>query len=100
MGRGRDYSDEMANLIDEEIELILRKAESRCHELLLENRAGLDSLAKSLLEKETLDSNEVFELLGITDFPGNEEGNGVEQSPNQSNTEIPAFQTYSKPEKS
>ncbi len=100
MGRGRDYSDEMANLIDEEIELILRKAESRCHELLLENRTGLDSLAKSLLEKETLDSNEVFELLGITDFSGNEEDNGVEQSPNQSNTEIPAFQTYSKPEKS
>ena len=41
MGRGRDHSDEMANLIDSEIEEILRHAEDRCRTLMNENRAKL-----------------------------------------------------------
>ncbi len=98
MGRGRDYSDEMANLIDEEIELILRNAETRCYELLRENRQGLDDLAQSLLTNETLDSKEVFVLLGIQELnPENEVGT-PEASTSPGNVEIPAFQTYSKPD--
>ncbi|MBA4809866.1 MAG: cell division protein FtsH [Acidimicrobiaceae bacterium] len=97
MGRGRDYSDEMANLIDGEIESILRNAETRCNDLLLENRDGLDALAKSLLENETLDSKEVFLLLGIEELSNDGESDPSSSAPN---VEIPAYQTYSKPEKS
>ncbi len=97
MGRGRDYSDEMANLIDGEIESILRNAETRCNDLLLENRDGLDALAKSLLENETLDSKEVFLLLGIEGRSNDGESDSASSAPNM---EIPAYQTYSKPEKS
>ena len=97
MGRGRDYSDEMANLIDGEIESILRNAETRCNDLLLENRDGLDALAKSLLENETLDSKEVFLLLGIEGRSNDGESDSSSSAPNM---EIPAYQTYSKPEKS
>ena len=97
MGRGRDYSDEMANLIDGEIESILRNAETRCNDLLLENRDGLDALAKSLLKNETLDSKEVFLLLGIEELSNDGESDPSSSAPN---VEIPAYQTYSKPEKS
>ncbi len=63
MGRPREYSDEMASVIDEEIERILRNAEERCRELLSEHRDGLDLLASTLLEHETVSGEEVTRLL-------------------------------------
>ncbi len=66
MGRPREYSDEMGNLIDEEIEKILRGAEERCRVLLTEHRHGLDLIAQALLEHETIDGAEVARLLGHT----------------------------------
>ena len=95
MGRGRDYSDDMANLIDEEIESILREAEQRCHDLLNENREGLDALAQSLLVKETLDSNDVHELLGI---PKTGRDDQKDLAPGESNEDVPALQNFSKSE--
>ena len=95
MGRGRDYSDDMANLIDEEIESILREAEQRCHDLLNENREGLDALAQSLLVKETLDSNDVHELLGI---PKTDRDDHKDLPPGESNEDVPALQNFSKSE--
>ena len=95
MGRGRDYSDDMANLIDEEIESILREAEQRCHDLLNENREGLDALAQSLLVKETLDSNDVHELLGI---PKTGRDGHKDLAPGESNEDVPALQNFSKSE--
>ena len=95
MGRGRDYSDDMANLIDEEIESILREAEQRCHDLLNENREGLDALAQSLLVKETLDSNDVHELLGI---PKTDRDDHKDLAPGESNEDAPALQNFSKSE--
>ena len=95
MGRGRDYSDDLANLIDEEIERILREAEDRCHRLLEENREGLDAIATSLLKKETLGSNEVHALLGL------EAASQIkidEPTSSETNHEVPAFQKFSKPE--
>ena len=95
MGRGRDYSDDMANLIDEEIESILREAEQRCHDLLNENREGLDALAQSLLVKETLDSKDVHELLGI---PKTGRDDHKDLAPGESNEDVPALQNFSKSE--
>jgi cell division protease FtsH len=55
----RDYSDETARVIDEEVERILRDEEDRCRKVLTEYRAGLDGVAKALLERETLSGVEV-----------------------------------------
>jgi cell division protease FtsH len=60
---GRDYSDETARVIDEEVERILREQEDRCRLTLREYRAGLDAVAKSLLEHETIDGAEVRRLI-------------------------------------
>jgi len=59
----RDYSDETARVIDEEVEHILRDEEERCRKVLEEYRAGLDAVAKALLERETLGGEEVATLV-------------------------------------
>ncbi len=59
----RDYSDETARVIDEEVERILRDEEDRCRKVLTEYRAGLDAVAQALLERETLDGDEVEDLV-------------------------------------
>src|SRR3954471_6929362 len=45
----RDYSDDTARVIDEEVERVLREAEERCTDLLTEHRKGLDLVARALL---------------------------------------------------
>ncbi|MCB0960415.1 MAG: cell division protein FtsH, partial [Acidimicrobiales bacterium] len=65
MGNARDYSDETARVIDQEVEQILRACEKRCEELLTENRNGLDLVARRLLEHETIDGSEVRRLCDL-----------------------------------
>ena len=59
----RDYSDETARVIDEEVERILRQEEARGPRVLRLHRRGLDALAKALLEHETLDGDEVGRIV-------------------------------------
>src|SRR5690242_5241980 len=59
----RDYSDESSRVIDEEVERILREQEERATVELKKYRAGLDKVAKALLEKETIDGAEVGRLV-------------------------------------
>jgi cell division protease FtsH len=61
----RDYSDETARVIDEEVERILREQEERCRETLTEHRNGLDLVARALLEHETIDGSEVYRLVAL-----------------------------------
>ena len=59
----RDYSDVTSRVIDEEVERILREQEVRASRLLEEHRRGLGEVAKALLEKETINGNEVGRLV-------------------------------------
>jgi cell division protease FtsH len=61
----RDYSDETARVIDEEVERILREQEDRCRVVLTEQRKGLDLVARALLEHETIDGEEVYRLVAL-----------------------------------
>ena len=65
LGEERDYSEDTARLIDGEIKRILGEAYQKAKIILTENRARLDLLTKTLLEKETLDAQEVHELLSL-----------------------------------
>jgi len=62
----RDYSDETAHVIDEEIERILREQQERCRETLTEYRHGLDLVARALLEHETISGDEVERLIAVS----------------------------------
>jgi cell division protease FtsH len=73
----RDYSDETAHVIDEEVERLLRAMEERCRDLLVEHRRGLDLVARALLEHETIDGAEVKRLIGI----GQGTGSAVSDTP-------------------
>ncbi|HUB69868.1 MAG TPA: ATP-dependent zinc metalloprotease FtsH [Acidimicrobiales bacterium] len=59
----RDYSDETARVVDEEVERILRDQESRATRLLREHQRGLAAVAQALIERETIDGPEVSRLV-------------------------------------
>ena len=61
----RDYSDDTARVIDEEVEKILRHCEELCEHTLTEHRNGLDLVARSLLEHETINGAEVKRLVDL-----------------------------------
>lgn len=59
----RDYSEHISEVIDDEIERILREQETRAIELLTCHRGGLNAVAKALLELETIDGATVGRLV-------------------------------------
>ena len=63
MTSGREYSDEMARTIDNEIGRILREQEERARVTLEKHRVGLDLVAQALLEQETIDAALVSRLI-------------------------------------
>ena len=61
----KDYSEETARKIDEEIHGLVRGSYERAKKLLTDNRDKLDLLAGRLIEKETLDIEEARTFLNI-----------------------------------
>ncbi|GAA3615287.1 ATP-dependent zinc metalloprotease FtsH [Streptomyces chitinivorans] len=62
MGHQRDYSEEVAGLVDEEVKKLIETAHNEAWEILVENRDVLDNLVLALLEKETLGKEEIAEI--------------------------------------
>jgi cell division protease FtsH len=63
MSSQREYSDDTAKLLDEEIARILTTQESRARDVLSRHRRGLELIAEALLEHETIDGPEVAKLI-------------------------------------
>ncbi len=61
----RDYSEETARIIDQEVQKFLVLADKRAVQVLTENRDKLEAMTKALVEKESLDQNEIAEIIGI-----------------------------------
>jgi cell division protease FtsH len=59
-----DYSEATAQVIDEEVKLLLAEAYDRAMDMLRADRVILDRLAKLLLEKEVVERKELRELMG------------------------------------
>jgi cell division protease FtsH len=62
MGHQRDYSEQMAEHVDKEIRALIDNAHTEAWKVLNSNRKVLDRLATELLEKETLDHNQLAEI--------------------------------------
>ncbi|MFB7057362.1 ATP-dependent zinc metalloprotease FtsH [Streptomyces vinaceus] len=62
MSHPRDYSEEVAALVDEEVKKLIETAHNEAWEILVENRDVLDNLVLALLEKETLGKEEIAEV--------------------------------------
>ena len=63
IGRPRDHSERIAELIDEEIRNIIHEQEQRIEKLLREHLPVLHKIAEKLLEKETLTGEEIKKIL-------------------------------------
>ncbi len=62
-GRAADHGDEVAARVDEEVSRLLEEAHDRARRILESHRAGLDRLAATLLEQETVADEELAALL-------------------------------------
>ena len=79
IGEQRNYSDEVAKQIDEEVRAIIDKAYERAVDTLTQYRDRLDALAEKLIAEETVDS-EAFERLFVG-LPPKENQHGPAQRP-------------------
>jgi cell division protease FtsH len=59
----RDFSEETAATIDDEVHSLVAEAYKRAKEVLTSNRHILDQLATMLVDKETVDADELQQVL-------------------------------------
>jgi cell division protease FtsH len=62
-GRTQDYSEATANQIDAEVKRIVTEAYGRAEKIILDSQKAMHRLARTLLEKEVLDGEEVFQII-------------------------------------
>ncbi|MGW6279150.1 ATP-dependent zinc metalloprotease FtsH [Kribbella sp. NPDC055071] len=61
-GSQRNYSEEIAAAVDEEVGKLILNAHQEAFDILVDNRVVLDHLVEELLEKETLDKNQIARI--------------------------------------
>jgi cell division protease FtsH len=70
--RREDYSEETARQIDKELRAIVDTQYELARRVITDHREKLDRLAEALLERETLDSEEIEAVVSGTDLPQRE----------------------------
>jgi cell division protease FtsH len=66
MGESRDYSEEYARAIDDEVKNILQAGYQRAKTILTENRERMEQLVAILMERETLDASDFTDIMNGT----------------------------------
>ncbi|MGD1997473.1 MAG: ATP-dependent zinc metalloprotease FtsH [Candidatus Dependentiae bacterium] len=92
----KEYSGDTARQIDEEIARIMKECQENATKLLTENRDKLETLAKELIEKETLEADEVYELLDIPPRTYHSFAPKKEITPCRPEDEVPAEEVVAK----
>ncbi len=65
----KQYSDDTAKTIDDEVEALVTEAANRAREVIKANKEKLESLKDKLLEKETVEADEVIKILEDSVMP-------------------------------
>jgi cell division protease FtsH len=65
----REYSDETAKVIDDEVESLITEAANRARSVIKANLDKLETMKDRLLEKETVDGTEVEEIFKGATLP-------------------------------
>ncbi len=69
-GHQRDYSEEIAGIVDEEVRELIDNAHQEAYEILVANRETLDNLVLELMERETLEKDEVARIFAkVQEWP-------------------------------
>ncbi len=69
MTHERQYSEETAKIIDDEVEALITESAQRARDVIKANRTKLEALKELLLEKETVEADEVIEVLKGSALP-------------------------------
>lgn len=64
LAQGRDYSESTAARVDQDVRQLLEDGHQAASQLLTERRAALDRLAETLLHEETVEQDELAQILG------------------------------------
>jgi cell division protease FtsH len=73
-GGEKPFSEETARLVDAEIQRIINESHAQALSLLRKHRRELDALVTALLERETLDEQEILQVTGLPPAPALESG--------------------------
>jgi len=65
----RDFSESTAQIIDEEVDRIIKFCLDEARKKLVDGREKFESLAKNLIERETLDAGEIIKLMAGEELP-------------------------------
>jgi len=92
IGHERNYSEQIAYEIDQEMQRIITECYERCRELLIKYRDQLDLIANTLLRVETLDAEQIKQLIekGKLDkdpTEGNDVVVNIQTKPDEAETE-------------
>ncbi|HET6658494.1 MAG TPA: ATP-dependent zinc metalloprotease FtsH [Rubrobacter sp.] len=68
-GGEKPYSEETARAIDEEVSRVIDESHEEARRLLTKYRGELEALAQALLERETLDEEEILQVTGLPPAP-------------------------------
>ncbi len=89
-GHARNYSEDVAAIVDDEVNKLLTTAHQEAFDALEANRDVLDALVLALLDKETLDKEQVAEIFeSLRRHPGRPAWTG---SPTRRPSEVPAVE--------
>jgi cell division protease FtsH len=88
----RDYSEAIAQIIDEEVKKIVDEAYQRALNVITEHREELERVAQRLIEVETIDHDEFLQLMGETPSPGRRKRPEMLPRPAEKPAEKPAAQ--------
>ena len=78
MNKQNNLSDETAKLIDQEVKALVMDGHTRATDLLTKNRDVLEKMAQALLERETLDGQDIKDIIAGKDI-SDDEGSGSSQ---------------------
>jgi cell division protease FtsH len=84
LGQQHEYSEQMAALIDEEVQRIISERYSYVQNLLSENRDKLERLAQALLEHESVDEKQLHTIVFSDSLDGTGGGPAAKESRDQS----------------
>ena len=78
ISRHKNYSEELAREIDSEVSLLVKDSYRKAKDILISNKAELETLIERLLEKEVVEAKEINEILHIEE-PKEEQQKEVEE---------------------
>jgi cell division protease FtsH len=76
----RDFSESTAQIIDEEVDRIIKFCLDEARKKLLEGREKFETMAKSLIERETLDAADIIKIMAGEELPPMSNGKTVVKS--------------------